>query len=493
MKTILELKDIHKSYSGIQVLHGVDLTLHEGEVVCLVGENGAGKSTLIKILSGAEKPDDGQICLFGERYKSLLPAQAMELGIATIYQDVDLVDTLTVADNIYQGSEIRKSGIFVDRVKQEDGAKQILDELSIHIDPGVLVGDLSPGQKQNLQIAKALHKKAKILIMDEPTASLGEEETTALMKLVERLKSEGIGIIYISHYFEEVFEVGDRALVLKDGHNVSQHLISEVTQDKLIKEMVGRDASNFYQKGKFSKGDNALEVRGYVRGRVVKDVSFTVSRGEVFGLGGLVGAGRTELVRMLFGADKKERGQLFLDGKEITPSSPKDAIKKGICFVSEDRKEEGLFKERSTKENIAVTQNENRFFLNLKEEEKLVKEHIDQLNIKVFSQEHEAGKLSGGNQQKVIVSRWLAVDGEIYIFDEPSKGVDVGAREEIYRLIEKLARNGKIVIMVSSNMPELISMSDRIGVMHEGVLTDIIPAKEAKEDELLKRYMGVED
>lgn len=487
---ILELININKRFAGIQVLHDINLTLHSGEAVCLVGENGAGKSTLIKILSGAEKPDAGKITLFGNTYSSLVPDQAMKLGIATIYQDVDLVDTLSVADNIFQGSEIRKNGIFVDRKRQEERAKAILDDLNMAIAPDALVETLSPGQKQNLQIAKALHKKAKILIMDEPTASLGEEETKALMKLVDKLKGDGIGIIYISHYMDEIFRVGDRVNVLKDGRSVSVRSIKEVTEETLIKEMVGRDASSYYKKGKFSTGDQALEVRGYSRGSRVKNVSFTVSRGEVFGLGGLVGSGRTELVRLLFGADPKEGGQLFLDGKEITPKDPKDAIRKGICFVSEDRKGEELFLERSVKENISIAKNEKRFFLDLKEEKELVDRSVTQLQIKVFDREQEAGKLSGGNQQKVIISRWLAMEGEIYIFDEPSKGVDVGAREEIYRLMEDLVKQKKIVIMVSSTMPELISMSDRIAVMREGELSAIVPAEGAQEDTLLKKYLG---
>lgn len=491
MEQILELKDINKSFAGIQVLHNVNLTLHAGETVCLVGENGAGKSTLIKILSGAEKPDSGSITLFGRTWSSLQPSQAMELGVATIYQDVDLVDTLSVADNIFQGAEIRKNGIFIDRRKQEEKAGEILRALNMTIRPDVLVETLSPGQKQNLQIAKALHKKAKILIMDEPTASLGEDETKALMELIDRLKHDGIGIIYISHYMDEIFRVGDRVNVLKDGYSVSERQIGEVTQETLIREMVGRDASNYYRKGNFSTGDQALEIRGYTRGNLVKNVSFTVSHGEVLGLGGLVGAGRTELVRMLFGADRKESGQMFLNGKEITPKDPKDAIKKGICFVSEDRKGEALFLDRSVKENISIAKNESSFFLNLAKEKELVDHSIEQLSIKVFNREHDAGKLSGGNQQKVVISRWLAMDGEIYIFDEPSKGVDVGAREEIYRLIEELVKRKKIVIMVSSTMPELISMSDRIAVMKDGALSAVIPADEAQEDELLKWYMGI--
>lgn len=494
MELLLSLKGINKSYGGIRVLQDISLDLNKGEVVCLVGENGAGKSTMIKILSGAEKPDSGEICFLGHSYPSFLPYQAIQLGIETIYQDVNLVDTLTVADNIFQGVELKKEHIFIDRKAQEERAQEILDGLNLSsIRADVLVKTLSPGQQQNLQIAKALHMKARLLIMDEPTAALGEEETDALMRLVDNLKQEGIGIIYISHFLDEIFRVGDRVLVLKDGRAIGQHGIGEITQDQLIAEMVGRDVSGYYAKKRYSQGDDALEIRNYSRPGHVSHVNFTVSRGEILGLGGLVGAGRTELVRLLFGADQKESGQLFLDKREITPKSPRDAIKKGICLVPEDRKEEGLFWGRCVAENIAITRNESRLFLNLKEEKSQVSSAIRALRIKVFGQEQEVGKLSGGNQQKVIISRWLAMDGDIYIFDEPSKGIDIGAREEIYHLMEGLAKAGKIIIMVSSSMPELISMSDRIAVMREGVLTRIVPSEYATEEVLLKLYMGIAD
>ncbi|MDF2524603.1 MAG: sugar transporter ATP-binding protein [Clostridiales bacterium] len=328
--------------------------------------------------------------------------------------------------------------------------------------------------------------------MDEPTASLGEVETIALMKLVEKLKGDGIGIIYISHHLDEIFKIGDRAIVLKDGRSVSERKMSDTTEEQLIKDMVGRDASGFYHKGNYSKEDHALRLEHFSYKNLVHDVSFGVSRGEIFGLGGLVGAGRTELMQILFGVYKAENGNLYLDGKDITSRNPREAVKNGICFVSEDRKAEGLFLERSTKENIILTKNESLFLLKLKEETIEVEKSIKQLNIKVFNQQHEVGKLSGGNQQKVVISRWLSMNGEVYIFDEPTKGVDVGAREEIYRLMEGLAKAGKVVIMVSSNMPELISMSDRIGVMKDGYLKKIISAKEASEDKLLKLYMDVE-
>lgn len=493
MDRILSVEKINKSFSGIQVLRDVSLSLEAGQVICLVGENGAGKSTLIKILSGAERPDDGSVTLFGNSYERMTPRQAMNLGIATIYQDADLVDSLTVADNIFLGNEIVKEKAFIHKKEQERQTGELLKSLSMDITPDMLVEELSPGQKQNLQIAKALHREARILIMDEPTASLGEEETAALMKLVERLRAQGLGIIYISHYLEEVFRLGDMAYVLKDGAMVKSLRLADTNQDELIKAMVGRDASNFYQKGSFSSGDNALSVENFSGNRIVRNVSFRVSRGEVFGLGGLVGAGRTELVRMMYGADRADSGKLLLDGRDITPKNPKDAVKKGVFLVSEDRKGEGLFLMRSTRENLTISKNDDALFLNLRKEKKLVDGSIGQLKIKVFSPEQEVGNLSGGNQQKVVISRWLLEDGDIYIFDEPTKGVDVGAREEIYRLMEKLAKEQKIVIMVSSNMPELISMSDRIGVMRDGGLVRILDAGQATEDGLIKEYIGVKE
>jgi ribose transport system ATP-binding protein len=492
LNTILQLSQINKSFSGVQVLHSIQLTLHKGEVLCLVGENGAGKSTLIKILSGAEYPDNGEINIFGTSYSQLTPSQSMKLGISTIYQDVDLVDTLSVADNVFLNTEITSKVKIINTEKQEELAKELFERISMKINPSSLVSSLSPGQKQNLQIAKALHQKAEILIMDEPTASLGEEETKSLMKLVKKLKKEGIGIIYISHYLDEIFAIGDTAIVLKDGHYVSTRSIKNTNQEELIRDMVGRDTSSLYiRKGRYSRNDNTLELQHFTQGTLVNNISFTVSKGEIFGIGGLVGSGRTELVRLLFGADKYDKGRLLFKGKDITPKNPKDAIKKGICYVSEDRKQEGLFLQRSTAENISIIKNDSSFFLNLKKEKEEVSAQISSLDIRVFNQEHEAGKLSGGNQQKVAIARWLLSGGEIFIFDEPSKGVDIGAREEIYQLMESLARAGKIVIMVSSTMTELLSLSDRIGVMREGKLVSIVDHTQATEDSLLKLYIGM--
>lgn len=488
---LLQLEGINKEFNGIQVLFDVGLTLYSGEVLCLVGENGAGKSTLIKILSGAETPNSGTIELFGRKYyKGIRLWQAIAAGVATIYQDADLVDTLTVADNVFLGEELKRRGL-IDRTKQERITQELIDDLGLRLSADSLVEDLSPGQKQCVQIVKAIKRDARLLIMDEPTSSLGREETEALMKLVRRLADEGRGIIYISHFMEEVFRIGDRALVLKDGHCVSTRILSDTEQEQLVIDMVGRAASSFYSRKEIAKGEGLLEIQNYSGGGLVKDVSFTVRQGEIFGLGGLVGAGRSELIRLVFGCDRKDSGRLVLNGHEITPSSPSEAVRKGICMIFENRKEESMFSIRPVRENITVTSNEKRKLLNLAKEEQIVMEQVEKLHIKIFDSSQEAGKLSGGNQQKMVLSRWLVEEGEIYIFDEPAKGVDVGAKEEIYKQILRLAEAGKYIIVVSSVLPELISLSDRIGVMRGGRLTSIIDRADATEDKLLKEFIGI--
>ena len=493
MEKLLEFRHITKSYSGTKVLTDVDMRLYAGEVLCLVGENGAGKSTMIKILSGAVTPDSGEIELFGKTYSHLLPRQSIRLGVATIYQEIDLVDNLTVADNIFLGEELKTRLGVIDHRRQEEITDRLLRELNMHtIRAGMMLSELSTAQKQSIQIVKALKHEARILILDEPTASLGEEESEALLNLVRSLAAKGMGIIYISHYLEEIFRIGDEVLILKDGVRVSQSKVREVTMDQVVHDMIGRDASSFYQREAVEPGQSVLSVEHFSRGSVVRDVSFTMHAGEIFGLGGLVGAGRSELVRMIYGADPNREGRVTIDGEDITPRDPRDAVRKGIYMITEDRKGIGLFLQRSIRENIMVTSNEKRHVLSLAREAETVDRTIDRLRIKAFSREMEVGKLSGGNQQKVVIGRCLQDPGRVYIFDEPTKGVDIGAKEEIYGQMLELARAGNFVILISSSMPELISMSDRIGVMREGRLVAIVPAKEATEDGLLKLFIGLE-
>jgi ribose transport system ATP-binding protein len=354
----------------------------------------------------------------------------------------------------------------------------------------MMLADLSTARKQCVQIVKALKDEAKILILDEPTASLGEEETRVLLELVAMLAKNGMGIIYISHYIDELFKVGSRFLILKDGRMAGVKNTRETTAEELIHAMIGRDTSSFYSREYFPLGAGTLEINNFSRKRLVHNVSFTVHQGEIFGLGGLVGAGRTELVRMIYGSDKNRNGKVLLEGKDITPKNPKDAVQKGIFMIFEDRKRDGLFTLRPVKENITVSVNEKKEIINLKKERAAVEQSVQMFGIKLSSQETEALNLSGGNQQKTLIARCVLDPGTVYIFDEPTKGVDIGAKEEIYRHILGLAKSGKYIIIVSSDMPELISLSDRIGIMREGRLVDTVQAKDTTEGELMRKYLG---
>ncbi|MCI8323707.1 MAG: sugar ABC transporter ATP-binding protein [Lachnospiraceae bacterium] len=457
MEKLLELKNISKSYSGVEVLKAITIDLEEGEVLCLVGENGAGKSTLIKIISGAVWPDAGTIRYFGKEYGRLHPKDVIDMGVATIYQEIDLVDNLTVAENIFLGAELKNSLGIIRAKEQERQADELLEKLRLDdISGKTLLSKLSTAQKQCVQIVKALKNEARILILDEPTASLG-----------------------------------DTLLILKDGCQTAVRKAGDTTPEQVIHDMIGRDASSFYQREYFQTGDRILRAEHYANRHTVHDVSFEMKSGEVFGLGGLVGAGRTELVRMLYGADARLNGRLYMDGKEITPSSPRDAISKGIFMISEDRKGEGLLTLRSVKENIMITHNEEREWISLDREARMAAQSIENFAIKTPGQDAEVTSLSGGNQQKTIIARCVTDPGEVYIFDEPTKGVDVGAKEEIYRHILNLAKADKFVILISSDMPELLSMSDRIGVMCGGRLVDIVDVDQTTESDLMRKYLGL--
>lgn len=490
-KLLLTLDRITKDFPGTRALDDVTFDLYAGEVHCLVGENGAGKSTLIKILSGAEKPDKGELILFGKSYSQFTTSQAINFKIATIYQEVDLVDSLTVADNVFLGGELRNMFGIIDQKRQEISAAEIMERLKIKISPAVLVADLSPADRQILQIVKAIHRDAKIMVMDEPTSSLGFEETRALMDLIRELTSEGIGIIYISHYLQEVTEIGDRITVLKDGKLVNTYKKSTFSTKTLIRDMVGRNADEFFYKEEIPIKEEALNVNHYSKGDRVQDVSFTVREGEIFGIGGIVGSGRSELAALIFGADKKEDGELILKGRKITPSNPKQAIRHGICMITEDRKETGLFLDRPVVENIEIVNNElNTFLINLSTEKNHVSGIVESLNIYLSSIKQDIDSVSGGNQQKCILGRWLTTNADLFIFDEPTKGVDVGAKQEVYKIISNLSKQGKMIILISSDMPELISMSDRIGVIREGAMVSIMSKSEVTEQKLIKEYLG---
>ena len=488
------MEDVTKVYGMHRALDEVSFDLFPGEVHCLVGENGAGKSTLIKILSGAISPEAGIIKIDGKVVEELNPRQSIEMGIATIYQDAELVDSLTVADNVYLGNEISGRIPFViDSKSQMKKVNEIIAALKMHLPTGALVEELSASQKQMLQIVKALYRDARVLIMDEPTSSLGMDETKALMNIVRNLRERGIGIIYISHYLEEIFEIGDRVTVLKDGKSMGTSSLESVTVEEIIRKMVGRDASLFYTRRKVDIGEVSLEVKNISRWGIVNDVSFDVRKGEVFGIGGLVGSGRSELVNILFGADKADSGEILLNGKKLRIRSPQDAIRQGIALITEDRKKLAMLGGRDVVENTALVHSENfrGFLLNLKEEEDVTDEIVNKLSVAVQDRSQKIEELSGGNQQKVIIGRWLIDDSDVYIFDEPTKGVDIGAREQIYELIVELAERGKCIIMISSDMPELLSMSDRIGVMRNGRMVEIVKNDNIEEEDMIRRFIGV--
>jgi ribose transport system ATP-binding protein len=494
-KELVKMDNLVKIYGHHRALDSVSFNLMEGEVHCLVGENGAGKSTLIKILSGAISPEAGQIFICGKAVGSLNPRQSIELGISTIYQDAELVDSLTVADNVFLGDE--KSGKFpliVDSRGQEKRVKEIIDALKMNLPVDALVEELSASQKQMLQIVKALYRDSKVLIMDEPTSSLGIDETQALMDIVRNLRRRGIGIIYISHYLEEIFDIGDRVTILKDGVDMGTYNVVDIKVDEVIRKMVGRDASLFYKRDSAEIGDTQLEIRGFCKAGTVEDVSLSVKRGEIFGLGGLVGSGRSELVSLIFGADRPDRGEVVLNGRKLRIKSPGDAIRKGIALITEDRKKLAMLNGRDIVENSSLVHSENfrGFLLKKREERNLTNEIVNNLSVAVQDESQTIEELSGGNQQKIIIGRWLIDDSLVYIFDEPTKGVDIGAKEQIYDLMTGLAKKGKSIIMISSDMPELLSMSDRIGVMRYGRLVEILDNTGIKEEDLIKRFIGVQ-
>jgi ribose transport system ATP-binding protein len=491
---ILELKSISKTFGKTKALDNVDFDLYPGEIHCLVGENGAGKSTLIKILSGAETPDHGEIKLFSESYNFLTPNQAIEQGVATIYQDIELIESLTVADNIFLGNEKKDKYAKIDFKYQNKKARELMDSINIKISAAKKIEELSASDKQTLQIVKALHIDAKILIMDEPTASLGIEESQALMNLIRKLASQGIGIIYISHYLEEVFEIGDRITVLKDGEKMNTFEAAKVELDEITTSMIGRERNQFFQREKIEKGEVILSVKNLNLKNYIEDISFELRKGEILGFGGIVGAGRTELMNTIFGVTSKDSGIIEINQQQLNIASPRHALDNGIAMIPEDRVELGLFNLRSILENIAIISNQDTtVYINHEKEKKLVQKMIDTLNIVTEGFEKAAGYLSGGNQQKTVIARWLLSNADIFIFDEPTKGVDIGAKEQIYNLITELAKDGKGILMVSSDMPELISMSDRIAVMREQKLVDIIPAQEVEEHQLLEIFLGIEN
>lgn len=491
-KKVIELNSISKSFPGVKALEDVSFDLYAGEIHCIVGGNGAGKSTLIKILSGLYTPDCGKI-VFDEKdtYTSLLPHLSRALGIQTIYQETMLAPSLTVAENVFLGdSLITKNGLVSWR-DMKAKAKELFELMSVDIDVDELVANLGIAGKQSVQIAKALANDARVMIFDEPTASFGKKEVDSLFEIIGKLKSRGVGIIYISHRLEEVFEIADRISVFKDGKCVSKHHGHNVDKDVLISEMVGKATKQFYERERVSIGDTVLRVKG-LSGNGVKNASFELKRGEILGIGGMVGSKRTELMRLLFGVESIERGEIELHGKKIIPKSPRNMIKNGMCMITEDRAITGLMLKRDLKENIVISKNSKSHLvlLKLNEEKQLTVNEMERLKIKAGSFNQLAESLSGGNQQKVVLAKWLLTQGDVFIMDEPTRGIDIGAKEEIYRLMIEIARNGGAILFVSSDLLEIVSISDRIVVMSDGETKGELALDEISEENIMRIVVG---
>lgn len=480
MEPILKLKDIKKVYPGVVALDKVSMSFHKGSVHALCGENGAGKSTFIKSITGAIEPTEGQIYFNGKKIENNSPANSTDLGISAIYQEFNLVPELSVAENIFLGNYPLKNG-FVDFKEMEIRSKELLDYLGVTISPTALIKDLSVAFQQIVEIAKALVKDVEVLIMDEPTAALSESEITNLLKIVNQLKGDGVAIIYISHHLEEVFEICDEVSVLRDGQYITTMPIEETNEEELISLMVARELGDQYPEIPQPKNEIGFKVEN-LNTSMLDDVSFSVKKGEILGFSGLVGAGRTELMRAIFGADPIDSGKLYLYGEEIINNNPNDAINNNIGFLPEDRKEQGAILGMSIRENITYANlkdfSKYDMFLDLKLEKEATAESSKELGVKTPSIEEKVLNLSGGNQQKVILAKWLTTDSELLIFDEPTRGIDVGAKQEIYDIITDLAKQGKMVIVVSSDMPEVIGISNRILIMKQGRITGEITSRE---------------
>jgi ABC-type sugar transport system ATPase subunit len=490
---LLRMTNVSKSFPGVHALRGIDLELHRGEVLALLGENGAGKSTLIKVLGGAQMPDAGEIAIDGQIQAIANPLDAQRAGIGIIYQEFNLVPELSARENIFLGQE--GGGLrWLPLTAERNRVRALFERIGVQIDGEARCADLSIAQQQVVEIAKALLTDARIIVMDEPSATLTLKEVDRLFAIIRELKSQGIGVIYISHRLDEIFEVADRVMVMRDGEHIDTRTIGESTREKMIELMVGRTLEDEFPKQPAEIGEPRLVVRELCRGTAVQNVSFQVRRGEIVGLTGLVGAGRTETARLIFGADQLEKGEIELDGVSLHLKSPREAIAAGICLLTEDRKSEGLVLGHTVRENFGLPNlsNFSRWgFLSKRRESQALAGYVETLQIKLTGSEQRVGTLSGGNQQKVVLAKWLERNSDVIIFDEPTRGIDVGAKFEIYLLMNRLAASGKAILMISSELPEVIGMSDRILVMHEGRLKgEITDVANTSQEAIMKMAVG---
>lgn len=495
-EVIVSMKNITKTFPGVKALDSVNFELRSGEVMALLGENGAGKSTLMKILSGVYTRDGGTMEIFGKEYGNLTPKQAQQAGVAIIHQELNMCRHLSVAENMFLGREI--GGRFaLNNAKMEAEAKRILDDLKISIDPRQTVGDLPVSKQQMVEIAKALSINAKILIMDEPTSALTAREIDDLFRIIRKLKADGHGIVYISHRLEELAHIVDRVTIMRDGQYITSGNFADMTMDQIIANMVGREIKEKFPHVECKKGKKVFEVKNLNAGKMVRDINFSVYEGEIVGFAGLMGAGRTETTRAIFGVDPKDSGEIYVDGKQVRITCPMDAIKNGVVLAPEDRKKDGLCTKLSIRQNLALPNLDwvcNKFgVINSSKEEALCEKAVQDLKIKAPNVEIDSGNLSGGNQQKVVVGKWLARDSRVVIFDEPTRGIDVGAKVEIYNLMNQLKKQGIAVMFVSSEMPEVMGIADRIIVMCDGRITGEVMAKETTQNEILTLATTFED
>lgn len=488
-KPLVELKNIDKSFPGVKVLENISVAFYPGKVHVLLGENGAGKSTIIKMISGIYHPDSGDVLIDGKIEHFANIRQAQKLGISVIHQELSVIDDLMVYENVFLGREIKRNG-FIDAGNMINETKKLVDMIEVDIDPKAYIRDLNNGSKQMVEIIRAVSQNSRMVIMDEPTSSLSDHEVRSLFKVIRKLKSENVAIIYISHRLKEILEMGDTLTVLRDGHLVSTLPVKDVTEDKMVAMMVGREIKNYYYKPVAKKdGKTVLDVKSLTRKGIFKDVSFQLKEGEILGVAGLIGAGRTEVMRAVFGVDPIDSGECLLFGKPYKAKAPRDTIQMGLGLIPEDRREQGLLLEKNVKENTSLAslfKNSHHGFIDFAWEKKEAVSFISKLKIKTSSELALLKNLSGGNQQKVVIAKWLLAESKILIMDEPTRGIDVNAKSEIYALMKAFVENGGSIILVSSELPEIIGCSNRIMVMREGQVTGFINEDEATEENVMR-------
>ena len=490
---VVRLRGVSKEFPGVLAVDGVDLEILPGEVHALAGENGAGKSTLMKILSQVERPNAGEVEMSGEPVEFRGPGHAQRLGVAMVYQEFALAPHLSVAENLFLGREPASAG-FIDRRAEKEKAAELLGRVGLDVDPGRLVSSLTVAEQQRVEIAKALAIEAKVVIMDEPTATLAEREVEGLFEVIGDLSSRGISILYISHHLDEIFRIADRVTVMRDGKVVATEPTSELDEEELVNLMVGREVGNLYPKPETEIAEVLLRAEAITREGVLRNCSFEVRSGEILGFAGLVGAGRTELARAVFGADPIDSGSIELDGQELQIKSPQAAIDAGIGYLTEDRKGAGLALQLGVDQNITLANVPTKAgFLNLRVEQKTARDRSEQLAIQTPTIKRKVQLLSGGNQQKVVVARWLEARARVLFFDEPSRGIDVGAKAEMFGLIGELAKEGRGIVLISSYLPELLNMCDRVVVMRGGEVAGELDREEFSEERIVALATGVEE